>query len=411
MRRTALASAATLVAVASLAATPLASSAPRVVTGERIVYMNGFDVKLWDRVNGLRTIGRTGSGGEPAISVDGRRVAYADSRGPAGCYDVVVLDVDRRFPRSLPLPGANGPECATDLALSPDGRVVAWSDDSRIFMYDVDGRRPITVPAGVNTDRGAQSPSFARTADGRNLLAWQGAGETQASSFSRVTLADLGPDLTAPPAAVTPLATPGLPLADGPRDGQRDVSISADGRIVAFTTGPELGGRVLLYDRVAGTTSAPPALSTGFDVYDAVPNTPGTRILFALQARDLGDRSLRVLNLATGVVRPLRALTSSVTDDAGSWADPVPLRDVMPPRATVTCRKVAATTRCRMTVDEAVRAAVTLRSGRKVVARRTVRTKAAVTRRRVVLGANGTRVRVVLRDTSGNRTITLVRVR
>jgi tricorn protease-like protein len=108
----------------------------------------------------------------PALSGDGRWLAYtSNGRGGVGLTDVCLYDLKERT--AVALPGMNS--AATDMqpSLSGDGRLVAFTSDRPggkggrdIYLYDRSARKFLPLP-GLNTAYHEQSPAL--SADGRYL--------------------------------------------------------------------------------------------------------------------------------------------------------------------------------------------------------------------------------------------------
>ena len=120
----------------------------------------------------------------------------------------------------------------------------------------------VTLPRGVdavNSDSNEEHPSLSD--DGR-LLAFA-TGRYGASHYDDVVVYDLVANALVP--------TPGL-STDGE---QGQPFMSGDGSTIVYSTGPDLGRRVAVYDRTAGAMVDLPVLRSGNDVYDPSTNRTG----------------------------------------------------------------------------------------------------------------------------------------
>lgn len=178
---------------------------------------------------------------QPALSPDGRLVAYVVPRGQDGSAVVVHARAANSTPQLLRVPPAG----ARDLqpVFAPDGRQLAF------VRQHSDGRCQVLLAAwpGRGPERellrcdGAALPGFDFTADGRALVFGGGA---QAG----------GPEGI----ALLPLDTLQWQRLDYPRQpGDRDQQprVSPDGRWIAFVRNPELG-RVYRMPLAGGELSA-----------------------------------------------------------------------------------------------------------------------------------------------------------
>ena len=122
----------------------------------------------------VRVLSRDGRAAAPAVSPDGRRVAFVIERDDS--CDIAVTDVDGRgWPRRL-----SHADYAWDPTWSADSRTVAWHewdlpnmpwDGSRIVAAAVDDRdaKPIVVAGGDDVAVG--QPRFAPTGDALAFVA------------------------------------------------------------------------------------------------------------------------------------------------------------------------------------------------------------------------------------------------
>jgi serine/threonine-protein kinase len=87
----------------------------------------------------------------PAVSPDGRAVAYADNSSAA--HGIRVRWIDRDEPELLP-----GTETASDITFSPDGKTIAYvTSTSELCTIGVDGRSPVRLASGAARGSGVSS--------------------------------------------------------------------------------------------------------------------------------------------------------------------------------------------------------------------------------------------------------------
>ncbi|HEX8102310.1 MAG TPA: hypothetical protein VF533_06850, partial [Solirubrobacteraceae bacterium] len=242
---------------------------------------------------------------DPAISGDGRFVAYSSSEAGAGRLDLYVRDLRRPAGvRVAPPAGADGLE---EPALSGDGRVLAFSalagDRSAVYARDLatGATRRLSAPGDE-----AFEPSV--SGDGRRVaytvMAASGRG-------SRVEIADLRSGARRPAAPLPAQGFAGGASAAEP-------SLAASGRRVAFTV--RLGGgrtsQVYVADLRTGATMLASRregelglAATGRSVHPSL-SADGRRVAFASDAPDLAPAKC---NGARGVfVRDLTAATTTL---------------------------------------------------------------------------------------------------
>jgi Tol biopolymer transport system component len=245
----------------------------------------------------------------PAISGDGRLVAYESSSSRGGALGLLVSDRRRGALARVPHPrGTSGD--LSEPALSADGRVLAFTavdgqGHSAVFVRDLPTRRTARVsPAGQE----AYEPALSRT--GRLVAFTTGEGVT------RLALADRSTGRTE---TIAP---------DGA--SAYEPSVSADGRRVAYSVRTP-GRRTLVYvrDRAEGSTTlasrasgadGPPG--DGASTHPAI-SGDGRMVAFTSDAWNL---SLGKCNSARGVfVRDLARHTTRLVsqgDGANRWLGP-----------------------------------------------------------------------------------------
>lgn len=249
----------------------------------------------------------------PAISGDGRLVAYESSSSRGGALGLLVSDRRHRTLARVPRPAGTSGDLS-EPALSADGRVLAFTavdaqGHSAVFVRDLRARRTARVSA---PGREAYEPALSR--DGR-LIAF-----TTGERATRVVLADRTTGRTE---AIAPLGLAGGASASEP-------SISADGARVAFSLRTP-GQRTLAYvrDRAERTTAlvsrasgteGPPA--DGASTHPAI-SGDGRTVAFTSDAWNLSPAKC---NSARGVfVRDLARHTTRLVsrgDGANRWLGP-----------------------------------------------------------------------------------------
>ncbi len=357
------------------------------------------------------------SGGSPSLTSDGRFVAYAKNDGH-GCYVIHLWDTHLRK-RVRSLSGLADPgQCNDSTHISPDAKFITWAssgqapgDGSDVYLYDIATAHRVALPTVINGGF-ETSPSIARTADGHYLLAFV---HENTNHFDQVFLADLGTDPPTTAAAATLLATPGLPVPDGPRTAQEQANISADGSTVAYVTGPDLGQRVSIYDRRSSTAVTPSVLAgPQYQVEPSVSATGRYVVVDRQRASDLVAH-LWVFDRQTGALSPASPTWTGSGEDQPAIADPAPLVDVTPPVLKLQCRRQQTVISCTLKVNEPITGTAVLGRQRHTIARRKL---AAATPRvlRITLGLgrakpNHLSVTAAVKDSSGNRTSASVRIR
>jgi len=275
------------------------SSATNLVAGDT----NGTaDVFVRDRVTGtttrvsISTRGAQANGGAPAISADGRYVAFISSASNLvagdtdGWQDVFVRDrISRTTTRASVATG--GTQANRDsygpAAISADGRYIAFgSDASNLVAGDTNGTSDVFVRDRVSgtttrasvavhgTQGNRVSAQPAISANGRyvafgsnasNLVAGDTNGIVDVFVHDRVAGATTRVDISTR-GAQTAHADPDTTLEDSEQP-----TISADGRYVAFLSGAgnlvtrdtNAARDVFVRDRVAGTTTRASVAAAG----------------------------------------------------------------------------------------------------------------------------------------------------
>jgi hypothetical protein len=158
--------------------------------------VGGWDVGLFDMTAGkiveLPGLNTDADEREVALSRDGRYLAFVTNRsGGEGLSDVALYDREKRG--LVPLPGLNSPHREINPALSADGRWLAFvSDHPRgqggkdIFLYDRAAAALVEVP-GLNAVGHEQTPAL--SPDGRYVAfvseRTSGAGERDIFLYDR----------------------------------------------------------------------------------------------------------------------------------------------------------------------------------------------------------------------------------
>lgn len=295
-----------------------------------------------------------GSSSEPSVSADGARVAFASSAtnlagGLQGVDDVFVRDLSAGTTTLVSRAGPSGPAADADSgapAISADGRWVAFASfatnlgagdsdpTSDIWLRDLQSGAVTLVSradglSGPTADLSAFAPSI--SADGRYV-----AFHSNATNLSGVDGPGVDVFVRDVVAGTTTLAS----RADGPAgaggDGpSTDASISGDGRVVAFTssatdlTGDALGaaatnvfardldaGTTRLVSRAPGAAGAPPDRAA----FEPAISADGRHVAFTSSDDGLvpDDRD----GTADILVRDLAALTTTLVSRGPGAAGP-----------------------------------------------------------------------------------------
>lgn len=264
------------------------SSAANLVAGDT----NGMgDIFLRDRETATTVrvsvaSDGTQAGGDswaPAVSADGRLVAfhsYASNLVPGdlnGDADVFVHDTTTGATRRVSVSGAGlgGDGASYQPALSADGSLVAfYSAATNLVPGDVNGVRDVFVHdvaaattelvsvAGDGTRGDGASVHPALSADG-NIVVFSSDADTLVPGDSNGVRDVFARDRSAGTTARVSVSSAGLQGDGAASSSAERVDVSADGRLVVFTSSAanlvagDLNGRadVFLRDRTAGTTS------------------------------------------------------------------------------------------------------------------------------------------------------------
>lgn len=394
-----------LCAAAAAVPSPAAAARARIVTrrAQEIAWTRGFDVMVWDSINGVRRVSNGRASYDPALSSDGRYLVY-DTKAGAGCRQIVMVDLWRK--RTVPLPGllrSDRGDCPGEPALSRNGRLLVWSGQGTtpgnpydLYMYDVVARRPVPLPRIINSDANEQSPSLSD--DGTRLAFVSGRNGT--SHGDDVFVADISRLGTS--GAVSLVVTP--PGLQSSRE-QASAQMSGNGSTFVWTDGSTLAEDTSVFDaRGAGRLVPAPALTAGKNTYAPAVNRDGSIVVVGHQARDLADTGVWVWRRSTGSFTRPRALQSTLGDDNPTVAWPALVADVMPPRLKLRCRGARRRVTCVLRSNEAGRGRVQSTLAHRKLTSRTVFFARAGTRKMVFRTRRSGTVRITakLTDAAGN---------
>jgi Tol biopolymer transport system component len=283
---------------------------------------NGFlDVYLRDRQAGTTRMIRPGQlqlvCGSPAISADGRYVAFAAYTGSsytrAGLFltDVQAGTLEEVSVDSAGNPGTPGPQGSSWPAISQDGRFVAfWSDDHDLVQGDTNNAPDIFVrdrlngttelvsvaTGGAQSDWGNTSWYPAISGDGR-FVAFLSASTNLVTGDTNGCSDVFLRDRTAGTTERVSVSTGGV--QGNLASGQYSVSMSADGRFVVFDSSASnlVSGDtnnatdIFVHDRTGGTTVRVDVPDAGgqadFDSSFACTSADGAHVAFASYASNL----------------------------------------------------------------------------------------------------------------------------
>jgi hypothetical protein len=205
--------------------------------------------------------GEPGARIEPSLSGNGRLLAFCTRGGPqsAGGWDVGLFDMTAS--RVLDLPGLNSDADEREVALSRDGRFLAFVTNrpggaglSDIALYDRESRVLVALP-GLNSPHRELNPAL--SADGRwlafvsNRPAGQGGKDIFLYDRSAAALVEL-PGLNSVGYEQTP-------------------ALSPDGRYLAFVSERTSGAGerdIFLYDRESQSLLPTPGLNSKQEDFD-----------------------------------------------------------------------------------------------------------------------------------------------
>ncbi|HET9769577.1 MAG TPA: hypothetical protein VFS16_01715, partial [Acidimicrobiia bacterium] len=260
-----------------------ASAAPDLVTDDG----NGLtDVFVYDRarketarvslgLGGAQPDGPSATDSAPALSADGRIVAFSSSAtnlvagdtNAAG--DVFVFDRTRQETTRVSV-GVGGAQASGDSyspAVSADGRYVAFASDATdlvagdtngatdVFVHDRQARTTVRVSVGPDGTQGDQVSAFPRISGDGGVVAFVSAATNLAAGDTNDVADVFVRDLVA--GTTVEVRNAGGEPGD---DASSAPALSADGRVVAFVTAAtnlvpgDTGGAsdVVVFDRVSG---------------------------------------------------------------------------------------------------------------------------------------------------------------
>jgi Tol biopolymer transport system component len=275
----------------------------------------------------------------PAISGDGRLVAYESSSSRGGALELLVSDRRRGTLARVPHPAGTSGDLS-EPALSADGRVLAFTavdgqGHSAVYVRDLGARRTARVSAAGQE---AYEPALSR--NGRLVAFTTGEGVTGVALADRSTgrTETIAPQYAAPQDEAQqearrnadPQEGAGQEARAGSSGSAYEPSISADGARVAYSVRMP-GRRTLVYvrDRAEGSTTLVSRASgvdgpaaDGSSTHPAI-SGDGRSVAFTSDAWNLSPGKC---NSARGVfVRDLARQTTrlvSKDDGANRWLGP-----------------------------------------------------------------------------------------
>ncbi len=244
----------------------------------------------------------------PSVSGDGRRVAFESSETRTGTVDVYVADMVTRRERRVRVPGGAR---LSEPRLSADGNFLAVtaapaSGPTRILRRDLRTGRTIDLASG---DGDAFEPEI--SASGRFVAFTSLAGDLAPGRRGRQSRVFVHDARTGETVLVAPRPGDGL----APDASAAEPSLSADGRTVAFTVRTAAGASVHVRDLNGGRTelisrAANPAM--GSSNHPSI-SADGRRVAFTSDAWNLSERKC---NAARGIfVRDRDAGTTTLVSE------------------------------------------------------------------------------------------------
>lgn len=171
-------------------------------------------------------------------------------------------------------------------------------------------------------------------------------------------------------------------------------------------TGPELGTRVWIYDRAAGSSTSPAVLSG--PNYEQSPSisASGRYVVVERERSNELVGHMWVFDRQTGSFTPQSPTWAGGGETLPAIADPAVLVDITPPKLALKCSRKGAKVSCTLTVNEPITGTATLLVGRHKKTARSLRASAPrVIRFKLSLGravAKHLSLKVAVKDTSGN---------
>ena len=228
----------------------------------------------------------------PAVSGDGRRVAYESSEEETGTVDVYVTDVRARRSQRVRVPGA----LLSEPRLSADGNFLAVTAahpgaPTRVLRRDLRTGRTIEVGGG---DGDAFEPEVSAT--GRFVAFTSLAGDLAPGHVARQSRVFVHDARTRKTVLVAPRPGDGIL----PHASAGEPALSADGRSVAFTVRTAAGSSVYAHDLASGRTELVSRAETpaaGSSSHPSI-SADGRRVAFTSDAWNLSERKC---NAARGI--------------------------------------------------------------------------------------------------------------